>query len=52
MASTTNTGSWAHDVRSAGLRVLWGSFLIADQLWFGKDRLRNVEEEVLRLAAT
>jgi 2-hydroxychromene-2-carboxylate isomerase len=27
------------------------SFLIGKELWFGKDRLRDVEEEVLRLAA-
>ena len=27
------------------------SFFIGDALWFGKDRLREIEEEVLRLAS-
>jgi len=41
------------NTQSAHDRGAFGSpsFLIGDQLWFGKDRLRDVEEEVARLAA-
>ena len=28
------------------------SFLVGGELWFGKDRLRDVEEEIVRVAST
>ena len=42
------------NTQSAHDRGAFGSpsFLIGDQLWFGKDRLRDVEEEVARIAST
>ncbi len=42
-----------HNTQSAHDRGAFGSpsFFIGDQLWFGKDRLRDVEEEVLRIGA-
>jgi 2-hydroxychromene-2-carboxylate isomerase len=41
------------NTQSAHERGAFGSpsFLVGDQLWFGKDRLRDVEEEVVRLAS-
>jgi 2-hydroxychromene-2-carboxylate isomerase len=41
------------NTQSAHDRGAFGSpsFLIGDQLWFGKDRLRDVEEEVVRIAS-
>ena len=41
-----NTQS-AHDQGAFG----WPSFLIGRELWFGKDRLRDVEDEIVRLAS-
>jgi 2-hydroxychromene-2-carboxylate isomerase len=42
-----------HNTQSAHDRGAFGSpsFLIGRELWFGKDRLRDVEDEVLRLAS-
>jgi 2-hydroxychromene-2-carboxylate isomerase len=41
------------NTQSAHDRGAFGSpsFLVGDQLWFGKDRLRDVEEEVVRVAS-
>ena len=41
------------NTQSAHDRGAFGSpsFLVGDQLWFGKDRLRDVEEEILRVAS-
>jgi 2-hydroxychromene-2-carboxylate isomerase len=43
-----------HNTQSAHDRGAFGSpsFFTGDHLWFGKDRLRDVEEEALRMAAT
>ena len=42
-----------NNTQSAHDRGAFGSpsFLIGSELWFGKDRLRDVEDEVLRRAA-
>jgi 2-hydroxychromene-2-carboxylate isomerase len=42
-----------HNTQSTHDRGAFGSpsFLIGRELWFGKDRLREVEDEVLRLAS-
>jgi 2-hydroxychromene-2-carboxylate isomerase len=42
-----------HNTQSAHDRGAFGSpsFLIGRELWFGKDRLRDVEDEILRLAS-
>ena len=41
------------NTQSAHDRGAFGSpsFLIGDALWFGKDRLRDVEEEIMRVAS-
>ena len=41
------------NTQSAHDRGAFGSpsFLVGDQLWFGKDRLRDVEEEIVRVAS-
>ena len=41
------------NTQSAHDRGAFGSpsFFVGDQLWFGKDRLRDVEEEVVRVAS-
>ena len=41
------------NTQSAHDRGAFGSpsFLVGDQLWFGKERLRDVEEEVVRVAS-
>jgi 2-hydroxychromene-2-carboxylate isomerase len=41
------------NTQSAHDRGAFGSpsFLIGDQLWFGKDRLRDVEEDIVRVAS-
>lgn len=41
------------NTQSAHERGAFGSpsFFVGDQLWFGKDRLRDVEEEVVRVAS-
>lgn len=41
------------NTQSAHDRGAFGSpsFLVGDQLWFGKERLRDVEEEIVRLAS-
>ena len=41
------------NTQSAHDRGAFGSpsFLVGDELWFGKDRLRDVEEEVVRVAS-
>jgi 2-hydroxychromene-2-carboxylate isomerase len=43
-----------HHTQSAHDRGAFGSpsFLIGRELWFGKDRLRDVEDEIMRLAST
>jgi 2-hydroxychromene-2-carboxylate isomerase len=43
-----------HNTQAAHDRGAFGSpsFLVGNELWFGKDRLRDVEEEVMRLAST
>jgi 2-hydroxychromene-2-carboxylate isomerase len=42
-----------HNTQSAHDRGAFGSpsFLIGKELWFGKDRLRDVEDEILRLTS-
>ncbi len=42
-----------HNTQSAHDRGAFGSpsFLVGDELWFGKERLRDVEEEAVRIAA-
>lgn len=42
-----------HNTQSAHDRGAFGSpsFLIGSELWFGKDRLREVEDEIVRLAS-
>jgi 2-hydroxychromene-2-carboxylate isomerase len=41
------------NTQSAHDRGAFGSpsFFVGDQLWFGKDRLRDVEEEIVRIAS-
>jgi 2-hydroxychromene-2-carboxylate isomerase len=46
-------GMLLENTQSAHDRGAFGSpsFLVGDQLWFGKDRLRDVEEEIVRVAS-
>lgn len=43
-----------HNTQSAHDHGAFGSpsFLIGNELWFGKDRLRELEDEIVRLAST
>ena len=42
------------NTQSAHDRGAFGSpsFIVSDELWFGKDRLRDVEEEIVRVASS